>query len=568
MASRRLITSVLLFVSIFVFTLSVSAAWVDNGVRITDGEEAELEPRITTDGAGGAYIAWEQGFTSALLKNSIFIQRIDGNGNILWMTGNIILNEDSTIAWSPVDLAPDGSGGVLVCWTDGRGGVTNSRDVYAQRLDSSGNKLWGMYGAEVYVGPNEQDYPLIVSDGAGGAVIVWRDDSGAGDRDLHAQRLNASGVRLWSHSGIPVCTDPSDQNRHQAVSDGDGGIIVTWDDNRSASSDIYAQRVDSDGIVQWALDGIPICVNMDQQTFPRIASDDAYGAIITWQESTVNLYAQRVDAAGDTLWAANGIVVCTNPYGARSDPQIARDGSGGAVLCWYDSRTPRGIYGQRIDATGDTLWSGPGVPVCLAIATQEEPRIASDGSGGAAIVWKESLRQQYDYGDVYARTVDPGGIVQGPSTGVPICTAGGLQRFIHITTDGSGGGIITWSDYRNSAETGSDIYAGRVYFNGTTDADTPDLPQAGFLSQNYPNPFNPSTTIEFGLDKTSPVSLNVYDVAGRLVRIILDETLPAAHYAEVWDGKDGSGNAVASGVYFYRLETDTITRTRKMVLLR
>ena len=64
------------------------------------------------------------------------------------------------------------------------------------------------------------------------------------------------------------------------------------------------------------------------------------------------------------------------------------------------------------------------------------------------------------------------------------------------------------------------------------------------------------------------MNLKVYDAAGRLVRVILDETLSPAHYTEVWDGKDGSGTAVASGVYFYRLSTKTFSENRKMILLR
>ncbi len=567
MRTRRSVISVLLFALIILFAMSVWAAWVDDGVRITDGERPEFESRIAPDGAGGAYIVWEQAFVSAFLKNSIFIQRIDGNGNTLWSAGGISLSPDSTIAWSPADVSPDGYGGALVCWADGRDSETNSRDVYAQRLDSNGNKLWGTWGAQVYTGPEDQDYPLIVSDGAGGAVVVWRDDRDSND-DLRAQRLDASGSMLWSSSGIPVCTDLSNQNRHRIVSDGAGGVIVTWDDNRSSNNDIYAQRVDLNGIVQWTIDGIPICVAANQQTFPQIVSDEAGGAIITWQGSTVALNAQRVDAGGDTLWAANGIVVCSNPYGGRSNPQIAMDGSGGAVLCWYDTRTPRGIYGQRIDAAGDTLWNGAGAQICLAVGTMSEPGIASDGSGGAAIVWKESLRQPSDYGDVYAQIVDASGYVQGPSGGIAICTAESEQRYTHIATDSAGGGIITWSDSRYSATYQSDIYAGRAYFNGTTDTDVQDAPVAGYLSQNFPNPFNPATTIQFGLQRESRVLLSIYDVSGRLVRIVLDESRPAGRYAEAWDGRDNIGRAVASGVYFYKLETETLKRTKKMILLR
>jgi flagellar hook assembly protein FlgD len=83
-----------------------------------------------------------------------------------------------------------------------------------------------------------------------------------------------------------------------------------------------------------------------------------------------------------------------------------------------------------------------------------------------------------------------------------------------------------------------------------------------------PNPFNPYTRIDFELDRARPVRLAVYDLAGRLVRRLVDRTLEAGRHNTVWDGRDQRGLRVASGVYFYRLESGDLLRTRKMVLLK
>jgi hypothetical protein len=88
------------------------------------------------------------------------------------------------------------------------------------------------------------------------------------------------------------------------------------------------------------------------------------------------------------------------------------------------------------------------------------------------------------------------------------------------------------------------------------------------LSQNYPNPFNPATTIEFVIEKAGPVGLEVYDVSGRLVKRLLGRSLKAGRHSVSWDGLNESGNAVSSGVYFYRLRTGKTEFTREMVLLR
>jgi hypothetical protein len=88
------------------------------------------------------------------------------------------------------------------------------------------------------------------------------------------------------------------------------------------------------------------------------------------------------------------------------------------------------------------------------------------------------------------------------------------------------------------------------------------------LAQNYPNPFNPTTTIAFSIAKDSDVELVVYDVVGTRVKVLVNEHRQANNYREIWDGKNQSGEYVASGVYFYRLTAGSFTTTKKMVLLR
>jgi flagellar hook assembly protein FlgD len=89
------------------------------------------------------------------------------------------------------------------------------------------------------------------------------------------------------------------------------------------------------------------------------------------------------------------------------------------------------------------------------------------------------------------------------------------------------------------------------------------------LAQNYPNPFNPQTTIAFSIKESGRVRIDVYNVAGQLVRTLLDETRAAGSYSDVsWDGTDEREQRVASGVYFYRLTADRFIQTRKMVLVQ
>ena len=88
------------------------------------------------------------------------------------------------------------------------------------------------------------------------------------------------------------------------------------------------------------------------------------------------------------------------------------------------------------------------------------------------------------------------------------------------------------------------------------------MPSAYALMQNFPNPFNPTTTIRYDLPRATKVSLKVYDVLGREVATLAHDHLNAGHYQVQWNAN------VASGIYFYRLQTEEFVETKKMILLK
>ena len=93
--------------------------------------------------------------------------------------------------------------------------------------------------------------------------------------------------------------------------------------------------------------------------------------------------------------------------------------------------------------------------------------------------------------------------------------------------------------------------------------------RSGSLEQNHPNPFPGSTSISFQLYRPSSVSIHIFDVLGRHIRILLSkQSFSEGRHERMWDGKDDKGNNVSSGVYFYKIDGSRFHDTRKMVLLR
>ena len=95
-----------------------------------------------------------------------------------------------------------------------------------------------------------------------------------------------------------------------------------------------------------------------------------------------------------------------------------------------------------------------------------------------------------------------------------------------------------------------------------------EIPNKFELGQNYPNPFNPTTTIKFSIAKISNVTVKIYDILGREVMTLVDSKLSPGKYDVKWSAVNNSGHMVASGIYFYRIETGEFTDVKKMVLLK
>ena len=108
-----------------------------------------------------------------------------------------------------------------------------------------------------------------------------------------------------------------------------------------------------------------------------------------------------------------------------------------------------------------------------------------------------------------------------------------------------------------------------VYVHHATDADDPSAPVlATTLNANYPNPFNPETTITYSLQDASPVTIEIYNIKGQLVKTLVNESKSSGNHSVVWNGTDNSNRLVSSGVYYYKMQAGRFSSTRKMILMK
>ena len=439
-----------------------------------------------------------------------------------------------------LQICSDGNGGGIITWGDYRSGSTF--DIYAQRINANGVIQWTVDGVAICTASDSQLFPQICSDGNGGAIITWKDYRSSSISDIYAQRINANGVVQWIVDGVAICTASDTQSGPQICSDGDGGAIIAWQDDRGTGYDIYAQRVNANGVVQWTVNGVTICIATNNQVGPQICSDGGGGAIIAWKDfrggSSYDIYTQRVNTIGVVQWTVNGVTICTANKN-QNDPQICSDGGGGAIIAWEDLRggSSFDIYAQRVNSNGIVQWTVNGSTICTVSDSQSNPQICSDGGGGAIIAWQD-FRGGSSY-DIYAQRVNTIGVVQWTINGSTICTTSGSQDFPQICSDGGGGAIIAWKDYRSGSN--YDIYAQKIKNIVPT--------------SNHPADINTST------DGLETINWTLYDDSGGgQYRVLVNSTMGALYIWMDWTSWINntpfsiSINRTIPGIYDYIIE--------------
>jgi hypothetical protein len=431
--------------------------WEKEGKVINSslGSVAQQNPRVAYCTEKSHIVVWEDGRFGS---TNIYAQRIDDSGGLLWQAEGVAISNAGG-AKDNEELISSDDGSVIVAWEDHR----NKKfiNIYAQKISKDGRSLWAASGVAASRSQSNKGGLKLVSDGAGGAIIVWEEIRGATLTDVYCQRINSGGTALWAENGVAICNSQSDQTGPCIATDGAGGAMIAWVDSRSGlfNKDIYAQRITSAGIAAWKANGEEVCTAPDDQKSPAITEDDKGGAIITWTDKGgggYDIYAQIMDAQGKPALVADGVPVCKAP-GTQKDPVISGDGAGGAIIAWVDFRNANwDIFAQRLNAKGEILWGEAGLPVCKAPLTQFAPQILT-GSWGAIITW-EDYRNAKNY-NIYVQKLTPSGDFIWQQDGSPLCAGPEGERNPRIAANGQGGAMIAWEDYRAG---GFGVYAQKI----------------------------------------------------------------------------------------------------------
>jgi hypothetical protein len=389
----------------------------------------------------------------------------------------------------------------------------------------------------------------LALDAGDNAHICYYDD---GPEDL--KYAYQSGIEFFEHARIDSIKD---------VPDDQGGWVrihftrSLYDDvdettHPIATYDIH-RRIDNPALVADLLQETQIAVPPGGQSTQRTAREtDRGGRYIMYEDRYFLVNDWGASQSPPGVWeVVASMSARQEDYYVRLAPTLGDSSLVIPYSVYYISAhttTPAVFYDSPADSGYSVDNIAPGVP--------EEFAVAYNTGTGNYLTWEPPGDGDLQYYRVYRD--DAPGFTPTPG------------NLVHSTID------TEWTD---PLFDGWQVYykvTALDYVGNESDATTtgtmtgvPDPSIKSFeLRQNVPNPFNPSTTITFALPERARVKLSIYSIEGRLVTTLLDEAIDGGIREVTWSGKDGRGNPVSSGVYFYRLQAGNTVLTKKMTVLK
>jgi len=398
-----------------------------------------------------------------LLAGSLFAA-----GNFSWIENGVSIRQGVHIEWQRTgDSGADGE--MIFAWSDTR---TGDRDIYVQKVDTSGTLLWGEMGIRATVADGRQEDPVLVSDGAGGAFLAWIDYRDDEYGDVYGQHINADGELSWEPSGVPLAVN-SGLQQSVNMARGDVGVAyVIWDDgSQSASGDIFGTVLTTSGpLASGGSDGLVLVNASGTQTNHSIETSGSE-VVVVWRDTRdvndADIYGQRLDANFTGLWGVNGVLVCGNESN-QAYPKVAPADGDRVAVSWLDFRNniKSDIFSQLFNADGTPAWTVDGITLTNLDSEQRACRVKSNGVDRIYYVW-EDLRNNSADPDIYMQSLDLSGSAQWVLDGISISEHSLKQIQPRFTMSTNGGVYVTWLDERNGGFPQSDVYLQYVHPDGS-----------------------------------------------------------------------------------------------------
>ncbi len=550
-------------------------------LAVCDTSGSQELPKIVNTSDGGAYVSW---FDTRGGAYRVYMQRLNAQGMKQWDRNGILISSNpQNTSLVDYDLGVDDSNYAVVVFTDIRNG--GQIEPFAYRVSPQGTLVWGVNGVALSTSSSTfQANPKVVCTSDGSFVFAWIYASTP--RKVAMQKLDYAGVKQWGTDPVLLAGTGTENLDYPAIVRSDNGSVILMNSGYTgtfvspSNYRIYTQKYSPAGTPLWG--SVPDTVyglgRVSGFFVPRLIPDGSNGAFYVWQDDRNNTgssfsHVQHITSNNTKLFPVNGSAGSTLAGRLHNDAWVSYTSANGETyMFWYETNSSTqsvyGVYGQKFSANGTRMWADSGVAFKSLASGTQPSFIRTFAKDSAAVVYYIELVSGTNR-LIKGFKTDRNGNLQWGGTIKDVSSLLSDKGRLTGAFTSTGNSLLVWADKRLD---GNGVYGQELNYNGQLGLIT-SVPHGGgnapdefSLKQNYPNPFNPSTTIRFQIPNLKPqtaVSLKVFDMLGREVATLVNETKPAGTYNVTFNA-----NNLSSGVYFYRLQASEFVEVRKMILTK
>jgi hypothetical protein len=446
------------------FSINVFSQWSANPGQNTELIQETNNPFnlfAVEDNIGGTFVVWQD--TKQSNTSDLFFQHINVDGGVTFRADgrrvSLLKGSKNTPVCSNVYKNT-----MVVLWKDLSAG--NKGDLYAQKVQTNGNILWGENGVSLFHSKNEIiNYSCITDrNGFNYVAFIEKDEKTPSNYILRVQKLSMDGKFVFK-DWIKIASSNFAKYSANIFSDNNGGAYILWVENENKLNQVHAHYIDSTGKIVWQKEHLNISGHYANVISYKAIQINPGLIYVCWQShiKQKKIFHQLLNSKGNVLFEQNGRSVSSGNNQSNPHPILATDST--IIISWIDeNNNNKDVCVQKFKLNGKSVWNEMKIFAFDSLNSQFGQAIVSDGKGGAIIAFFEKEKSK-NQPDIFIQRINKRGEFIWNKNSLPVANYSNSEKsYLNLLSDQSNGVVAVFKEKRNGLTC---IYGQRIHGNGT-----------------------------------------------------------------------------------------------------
>ena len=425
------------------FVIGQDMVWQNNGIPIRQGVHIEWQRTVCPGESGSMIFVWSD---TRYGSRNVFAQKVDSSGVLLWGSQGSAVTNLPGRQEDPVAIT-DGDGGAFIAWVDYR--FDDEGDIFIQHIDNQGNRMMDDNGEALARVDGRHLTINMCTDSLGGVFVAWQDKRNFLDDDIFGTHVSSNYEIIAPSSGVSIIQMNGNQGAKSLEYAGNNQATIIWSDTRSGSgNDIYCQKINMNMEKIFSDGGLEVSATSDLETTPRTTFMKNDTSFVIWQSGTESTDIYYNLLTSDGLVFSEHLQLCSF-NSSKANPRIKRNQLGEVFIQWIDYRndpTAGNHYYQRVSHGGNISWDQNGIQLD-ASGDDHHARFSPGGNRELFVYWERGTFPNVDI--MYQGIQSDGSLLLDNAEFVS--NVSGYQSMPNTLFDNNNGSFVVFADQSNGS---------------------------------------------------------------------------------------------------------------------